>query len=139
MILDQRTGSGSPPLAHLSHQGWHDLEPEYRFRFAPVGTFSLLAHQGDKRGATLPHKPITPMPDGVIGLWSDSCLHVHTGMFTDSRALAFPKRPRMMPETSISPEGDQDSQEAYELWRYPLAPKSPTVRSRTPSSSPSIA
>ena len=51
MILDQRTGSDSLPLAH-----------------------SLLAHQGDKRGATLPHKPITtPIPDGVIGLWSDSC------------------------------------------------------------------
>ena len=37
---------------------------------SPVGTFPL-AHQGDKRGATLPHEPITP--DGVIGLWSDSC------------------------------------------------------------------
>ena len=33
----------------------------------------------------------------------------------------------MIPESSIPPEGGQDCQEAYELWRYPLAPKSPTV------------
>ena len=37
VILDQRTGSGSLPLAH-----------------------SPLPHQGDKRGATLHHKPINP-------------------------------------------------------------------------------
>ena len=37
----------------------HDPEPESRFRFTPVGTFHL-AHQGDKSGMTLPHKPITP-------------------------------------------------------------------------------
>ena len=36
-ILNQRTGSGSPPLAHPSYH-----------------------HQGDKKGATLRHKPITP-------------------------------------------------------------------------------
>ena len=40
----------------------------------------------------------------------------------------------MIPEKPIPPEGDQDSQEACELWRYPSAPKSPTVRCDTPSS-----
>ena len=38
----------------------------------------------------------------------------------------------MFPEISISPGGDQDSQEAYEVWRYPLAPKSPIVQYYTP-------
>ena len=42
-------------------------------------------------------------------------------------------------ERSISPDGDQGSQEAYKFWRYPTAPKSPTVWFHTPSSSPSIA
>ena len=50
----------------------HELGPEYRFKFTPVGN-SLLPHQGDKRGATLPHKLITPSPDGLISLRSDSC------------------------------------------------------------------
>ena len=40
-------------------QGIHDPEAEYRFKFTPVG-ISPSAHQCDKRGATLPHKPITP-------------------------------------------------------------------------------
>ena len=46
-----------------------ELGPEYRFKFTPVGN-SLLPHQGDKRGATLPHKPITPcqMASLVCGL-----------------------------------------------------------------------
>ena len=50
-------------------QGIHDPEPEYRFRFTPVGTFPL-AHQGDKSGATLLHKPMTPsqMASLVCGL-----------------------------------------------------------------------
>ena len=50
-------------------QGIHDPEPEYRFSFTPVGTFPL-AHQGDKRCATLPHKPTTPsqMASFVCGL-----------------------------------------------------------------------
>ena len=52
----------------------HELGPEYRFKFTPVGT-SLLAHQGDKRGATLPHKPITPcqMASLVCGLTAAPC------------------------------------------------------------------
>ena len=47
----------------------YEPEPEYRFKFTPVGTFPL-AHQGDKRGATLLHKPITPskMKSLVCGL-----------------------------------------------------------------------
>ena len=40
-------------------QRTHDPEPAYWFRFTPVGT-SFLPHQGDKKGATLPHKPTTP-------------------------------------------------------------------------------
>ena len=43
----------------------------------------------------------------------------------------------MNPASSIPPEGGQDWQGTYKLWRYPLATKSPIVRSRTPSSSPS--
>ena len=52
----------------------HQFGPEYRFKFTPVGT-SLLAHQGDKRGATLPHKPITPcqMASLVCGLTAAPC------------------------------------------------------------------
>ena len=50
----------------------HELGPEYRFKFTPVGT-SLLAHQGDKRRATPAPQTNNTMPDGVIGLWSDSC------------------------------------------------------------------
>ena len=37
----------------------NDPGPAYWFRFTPVGT-SFLPHQGDKKGATLHHKPITP-------------------------------------------------------------------------------
>ena len=63
----------------------HELGPEYRFKFPPVGT-SLLAHQGDKRGATLLHKPRTPwqMASLLCGLTAAP----YTGMNTDSRALA---------------------------------------------------
>ena len=52
----------------------HELGPEHRFKFTPVGT-SLLAHQGDKRGATLPHKPITPRQTAslVCGLIAAPC------------------------------------------------------------------
>ena len=39
----------------------------------------------------------------------------------------------MNPASSIPPEGGQDWQVTYELWRCPLAPKSPTVWSHTPS------
>ena len=46
----------------------------YWFRFTPVGT-SFLPHQGDKKGATLPHKPITPsqMSLLVCGLTAAPC------------------------------------------------------------------
>ena len=56
----------------------HELGLEYRFKFTPVGT-SLLAHQGDKRGATLPHKPITPcqMASLVCGLTAAPCPYVY--------------------------------------------------------------
>ena len=50
VILDQRTGSGSPPLAH-----------------------SPLHTKVTRGGATLLHKTNNPIPDGVISLWSDSC------------------------------------------------------------------
>ena len=52
----------------------YELGPEYRFKFTPGGN-SLLPHQGDKRGATLPHKPITPrqMASLVCGLTAAPC------------------------------------------------------------------
>ena len=52
----------------------HELGPEYRFKFTPVGN-SLLPHQGDKRGTTLPHKLITPrqMASLVCGLTAAPC------------------------------------------------------------------
>ena len=52
----------------------NELGPEYQFKFTPVGN-SLLPHQGDKRGATLPHKPITPrqMASLVCGLIAAPC------------------------------------------------------------------
>ena len=37
----------------------NDPQSAYRFNLTSVGTFPL-AHHGDKRGATLPHKPMTP-------------------------------------------------------------------------------
>ena len=37
----------------------NDPGPAYWFRFTPVGT-SFLPHPGDKKGAILPQKPITP-------------------------------------------------------------------------------
>ena len=40
-------------------QRMYDPEPEYWFRFTPVGIFPL-SHQSDQRGATLSHKPMTP-------------------------------------------------------------------------------
>ena len=51
-----------------------DPGPAYWFRFTPVGT-SFLPHHGDKRGATLPHKPITPsqMASLVCGLTAAPC------------------------------------------------------------------
>ena len=42
-----------------------DPGPAFWFRSTPVGTFPL-AHQGDKKGATLLHKTNNPIPDGVI-------------------------------------------------------------------------
>ena len=56
----------------------HELGPEYRFKFTPVGN-SLLPHQGDKRGATLPHKPITPrqMASLVCGLTAAPCPYLY--------------------------------------------------------------
>ena len=45
----------------------------------------------------------------------------------------------MNPASSIPPGGGQDWQVTFELWRSPLAPKSPTVRFLAPSSSPLIA
>ena len=55
-------------------QGICEPEPEYWFKFTPVGKFPL-AHQGDKRGATLPHKPITPfqIESFVCGLTAAPC------------------------------------------------------------------
>ena len=55
-----------------------DPGPAYWFRFTPVGTFPL-AHQGDKRGATLPHKPITPsqMSLLVCGLTAAPCPYLY--------------------------------------------------------------
>ena len=49
-----------------------------RFKFTPVGN-SLLPHQGDKRGATLPHKPITPrqMASLVCGLTAAPCPYLY--------------------------------------------------------------
>ena len=37
----------------------------YWFRFSPVGT-SFLPHKSDKKGATLPHKPITPFQMALL-------------------------------------------------------------------------
>ena len=56
----------------------HELGPEYRFKFTPVGN-SLLPHQGDKRGATLPPKPITPrqMASLVCGLTAAPCPYLY--------------------------------------------------------------
>ena len=52
--------------------------PAYWFRFTPVGT-SFLPHQGDKKGATLPHKPITPrqMASLVCGLTAAPCPYLY--------------------------------------------------------------
>ena len=69
MSLGESRGPNKDSLSLC--QRIHELGPEYRFKFTPVGT-SLLAHQGDKRGATLPHKPRTPC----------QLLHVHTCMNT---------------------------------------------------------
>ena len=46
----------------------------YWFRFTPVGT-SFLPHQGDKRGTTLPHKPITSFQMALLvcGLTAAPC------------------------------------------------------------------
>ena len=54
-----------------------DPGPAYWFRFTPVGT-SFLPHQGDKKGATLPHKPTTPsqMALLVCGLTAAPCPHL---------------------------------------------------------------
>ena len=41
----------------------------------------------------------------------------------------------MYPASSFPPEGGQEWQGTYKFQRYPLAPKSPTVRFHTPSSS----
>ena len=55
-------------------QRMHDLELAYRFKFTPVGTFPL-AHQGDKRGATLLHKPTTPSQ--ICGLTAAPCPYLY--------------------------------------------------------------
>ena len=57
----------------------NDPEPAYCFRLTPVGT-SFLPHQGDKKGATLPHKPIiTPsqMAFSVYGLTGAPCPYLY--------------------------------------------------------------
>ena len=55
-----------------------NLGPAYRLKFTPVGTFPL-AHQGDKRGAILLHKPITPhhMALLVCGLTAAPCPYLY--------------------------------------------------------------
>ena len=51
-----------------------DPGPAYWFRFTPVVT-SFLPHQGDKKGATLLHKPITPFQMALLvcGLTAAPC------------------------------------------------------------------
>ena len=56
MILNHRNGSSSPPIGN-----------------------SFLSHQGDKKGATLPHKLITPsqMALLVCGLTAAPCPYLY--------------------------------------------------------------
>ena len=56
----------------------NDPGPAYWFRFTPVGT-SILPRQGDKKGATLLHKPITPsqMALLVCGLTAAPCPYLY--------------------------------------------------------------
>ena len=111
----------------------HDLGTAYRFKFTPVGTF-LLAHQGDKRGATLLHKPITSPQTAslVCGLTA-----APRPYWRGDRQSCLARNPGGLEKSPKPPS--HPKVEAYELWRYPLAPKSSIVLFHTPSSSSSIA
>ena len=52
-----------------------DPGPAYWFRFTPVVAPFLSPHQGDKKGATLLHKPKTPSPMALLvcGLTAAPC------------------------------------------------------------------
>ena len=107
----------------------NDPEPAYWFRFTPVGT-SFLPHQGGKKGATLPHKPITPSQMGlsVCGLTAAPCPHLYEHRQSCpgvTQAVFYVHR------FIHSTRKGQDWQGTYKLWRYPLAPKSPTLRFHT--------
>ena len=76
MSLEEFCG---PNMGSLSLcQRISDPGPAYWFRFTPVGT-SFLPHQGDKKGATMPHKPITPFHMALIvcGLTAAPCPYLY--------------------------------------------------------------
>ena len=115
----------------------HDPGPAYWFRFTPVGT-SFLPHQGDTRGATLLHKPITPsqMVLLICGLTAAPCQFLceyRQSCPGVAQAVSY------VTASSTPPEGGQDWQEACEFWSHPFAPRSPKYRYCTPSSSQTIA
>ena len=88
-------------------QGMCDSKPAHRFRFIPVGT-SPFAHHGDKRGATLHHKPSAPsqMASSVCGLTAaprpyscghrQSCPGVTRAVSNDPRFLHSTRRWRRL-------------------------------------------
>ena len=101
----------------------NDPEPAYWFRFTPVGT-SFLPHQGDKKGATLPHKPITPsqMALLVCGLTAAPrpYLYEHRQSCPGvTQAVSY------VPREIHPTEGDQDSQGSIRVLALPFSTQIP--------------
>ena len=76
MSLGEFCGPNKGSLSLCRRMG--DPGPAYWFRFTPVGT-SFFPHQSDKKGATMPHKPITPsqMALLVCGLTAAPCPYLY--------------------------------------------------------------
>ena len=104
MILNQRNGSGSPPLAH-----------------------SFLPHQGDKKGATLLHKLITPsqMALLVCGLTAapSPYLYEHRQSCPGvTQAVSYES-----PLPPLLPESGQDWQEDIRALALPFSTPNPRL------------